>query len=129
MGTILDQLEGPDGNANSDEQPVRCPFCGRGNISTRRCRHVRWTFDLGGPIEFAQHAVEVSPYTSGRGYSLAEIPDPWWNIHGEKVLELIDLHFGVDEGFVFGDLVDLDILARDIWRIIHPEMATADHWV
>ena len=121
MGTILNQLEG-----STPEKPVRCPLCGRGNTTMSHCRHVRWTFDQGGPLEFARHAVEVSPYTAGRGYSAADISATWLTTHGEKLMEMIDLHFGIDEGFVFGELVDIDILARDIWRMAKPEQVTED---
>ena len=118
MGTIVDQMEGP---SSDGETPVRCPLCGRGNTTTDRCRHVRWTFAQGDPLDFARHALEASPFTSGRGYSIVEIPAQWWPLHGERLIELIDLHFGVHDGFVFGELVDIDVFARDVWRIARPE--------
>ncbi len=116
MGTILSNVEGSEAGA-----PVRCPFCAQPNEPGRFCRHVRWTFDQGGPIEFAHFALETSPYVQARGHSAREIPKLWWDENGEWIVEQVMIHFDAGDGFVFGELKDLDLLARDVWRRFHPE--------
>jgi len=82
---------------------------------------VRWTFDLGGPMEFAHFALETSPYVRARGHSPAEIGAAWLAEHGDWIIDCIMLHFHATDGFVFGELGDVDMLARDIWRAYRPE--------
>jgi hypothetical protein len=101
--------------------PVRCPFCAHPNEPGRMCRHVRWTFEQGGPIEFACFAIETSPYTQARGHSAREINSFWLQERGEWIIERVLHHFEATDGFVFGQLSDVDLLARDIWREFHPE--------
>jgi hypothetical protein len=114
MGTIIDQMEGPGARA---QQGVRCPLCGAPNTSNGQCRHVRWTFDRGGPLDFARHALSASPFSQRLGRNTAALNAEWMQAHGEEVIDLIMLHFGVDEGFVFGEIAQLDMLSRDMWRI------------
>lgn len=107
--------------------PVRCPFCAHQNApagpdgAASHCRHVRWTFDQGGPLDFALFSVETSPYTQARGHSAREIGRAWLEEHGDWVVERVLHHFEATDGFVFGQLSDVDLLARDIWRAFHPE--------
>lgn len=115
MGSIGDQLEGRDAEA------VRCPVCGSGNLPMRYCRHVRWTFDQGGPLEFARFALETSPYLNARGLGARDIANAWWAEHEEFVVDQILLRFDANDGYVFGDIADLDLLVRDIWRAFRPE--------
>ena len=53
MGKIGEQLE------TTDAAPVRCLICGSMNEPMRYCRHVRWTFDQGDPLDFARFAIEA----------------------------------------------------------------------
>jgi hypothetical protein len=103
------------------EGPARCPFCAAPAEPGRLCRHVRWTFDQGGPLDFALFAVETSPYTQARGHSAREITAFWLEEKGEWIVERVLHHFEAKDGFVFGQLSDVDLLARDIWREFHPE--------
>lgn len=114
MGTIIDQMEGPGAKAHDG---VRCPLCGAPNTASGQCRHVRWTFDRGGPLEFARYALGASPLTERLGRSAGEISAAWLQVHGDEIVDLIMLHFGVDEGFVFGEVAQLDMLARELWRM------------
>ncbi|MBI5289444.1 MAG: hypothetical protein HY873_10790 [Chloroflexi bacterium] len=116
MGTIISQHDGAEAGA-----PVRCPICAQPNEAMRYCRHVRWTFDQGGPLEFARFAVETSPYVSARGHSAREIPKAWWEEKGDWIVEKVLLHLDASDGYVFGELSDLDLLARDVWREFQPE--------
>jgi hypothetical protein len=116
MGTIADQLEGHEAGAG-----VRCPICGAANRAMQYCRHVRWTFDQGGPVEFARFAVETSAYRHPRGYKSCDIPGAWWREHDEWLLEHVLNRFAVVDGYVFGELADLDLLTLDIWRAFLPE--------
>ena len=116
MGTILDQMEGRDARIATQEG-VRCPFCGAPNTANGQCRHVRWTFERGGPLDFARYLLGASPLTARLGRSAGEVSSQWLQQHGEQVMDLIALHFGIDEGFVFGDLGQMDLMARDLWRL------------
>ena len=118
MGSILDQASDP-----IPAKPVRCRICGRDNLPMQYCRHVRWTFDQGDPIDFTRFALETSPYTHGRGFDVKEIPSSWWAMNGEWIVEEVMLRFDVGDGYVFGELVDLDNLARDVWKAFRPEPA------
>lgn len=127
MGTIIDQLAD-----KASPEVVRCTVCGHENVPLRYCRHVRWTFDQGDPIEFAKFAVETSPYVQARGFSSSSIPARWWAENGEWVVENVMLHFDASEGYVFGQNADLDLLARDIWKQfrpdpVRPQIVRVDH--
>jgi hypothetical protein len=117
VGTITDQLH----SAHNEEPEVRCPICGAWNARLRYCRHVRWTFDQGDPIDFARFALETSAYQHPRGYRSRDIPQDWWQEHGEYVLDRVIQRFHADEGYVFGELADLDLLTLDVWRAYAPE--------
>ena len=67
----------------------------------------------------------MSPYVCNRGAKTTDIPRTWWQERGGDVVEMVLLHFHVDEPFVFGELSDLDLLARDIWKLSHPERERA----
>ena len=114
-----------DEHISTEAAPVRCPICAQPNETgagrARLCRHVRWTFDQGGPIDFALFALETSPYVHARGHSAGDIGAAWLEQHGEWIVERVMLHFEATDGLVFGRLADLDLLARDIWREFHPE--------
>ena len=116
MGNITDQPEGLEAPS-----AVRCPICGQMNAPMRYCRHVRWTFDQGDPIEFARFAIETSPYVEARGFKSSAIPRFWWDEHGEWVVEQVLLHFDALDGYVFGDLSTVDLLARHIWLCFRPD--------
>ncbi len=116
MGTIISQPGGAEAGT-----PVRCPICAQPNEPMRYCRHVRWTFDQGGPLEFARFALETSPYTHARGHSSRDIPKAWWEEKGDWLVDKVLLHFDAADGYVFGELSDLDLLARDMWREFQPE--------
>jgi hypothetical protein len=116
MGRILNQLEGRERG-----EAVRCPICGAGNFADSRCRHVRWTFEQGGPVDFARFALTVSPFVKNSGARLADIPRSWWEREGEWIAEQVLLRFDACDGYVFGDLSALDLLARDLWRHFRPE--------
>ena len=116
MRNVTDQLEGQQAPAE-----VRCPACGQMNAAMRYCRHVRWTFDQGGPIEFARFAIETSPYVQARGFKSSVIPRTWWEEHGDWVVEQVLLHFDAVDGYVFGDVAGMDLLARDIWLCFRPD--------
>lgn len=118
MGRILDQVEGRDG---SPPDGVRCPLCGQQNAAMRFCPHVRWTFDQGDPLEFARFAVETSPYVRARGGRPFEITEEWWLAHGEWIVDEVLLHFDASDGYVFGEVAHLDLLARDVWKAFKPE--------
>jgi hypothetical protein len=118
MANILGQLD-----SNSPAQSVRCPICGVYNLPMNYCRHVRWTFDQGDPIEFARFALETSPYTHNRGRRTSEIPNNWWMEHAEWVIERAMLRLEAQDGYVFGELSALDQLARDVWGLFDPEPA------
>lgn len=119
MGRILDQLEGK--HPDESGPGIRCPLCAATNEPGRHCRHVRWTFEQGGPLDFARTAVSGSPYTRLKGYRAAEIPPNWWFERGDHIVDLVLLHFDATEGFVFGELAHIDLLARDLWRLFRPE--------
>jgi hypothetical protein len=118
MGNIIDQVTGED---QDEAQPARCPVCGVHNTPGTHCRHVRWTFDQGDPLDFARFALETSPYISNRGARPSDIPGAWWKEHGDWVVEQVLLHFEADNGYVFGEIADLDLLARDIWKAFRPD--------
>jgi hypothetical protein len=115
MGTMITNEQAVAG------APVRCPICAHPNEPGRLCRHVRWTFDQGDPLDFARFALETSPYIQARGHSAREIPKQWWEAHGDWVFDKVMLHLDAAEGFVFGEHKDLDMLARDVWREFSPE--------
>jgi len=119
MGNVLNQLDDTENAA----APVRCAVCGVSNTLGDTCRHVRWQFDQGDPVEFARCALEVSPYVSNRGGRTTDIPHSWWLSNGDAIVDLVLLHFAVAEPFVFGELSDLDLLSRDVWKLFKPEAA------
>lgn len=119
MSTITDPASAADGPA------VRCPICAEPNGARFRCRHVRWTFDRGGPLDFVRSVLESSPYISGRGHKASEISSAWLEAHGEWLVERVLLHFDATEGFVFGRLSDTDMLARTIWQAFRPDTERA----
>jgi hypothetical protein len=116
MGTILDQVTG-----TSPAASVRCPICAQYNSDAGHCRHVRWTFEQGDPVAFARFAIAESPYTRRRGHQPQDITDDWWAENAGWVVDHVMLRFEADGGFVFGELADMDILARDIWNVVDPE--------
>lgn len=116
MGRIIDQVEGRDTASG-----VRCPICGQENRPDQHCRHVRWTFEQGDPLRFARFALEQSPYVFGLGHKPAEIPRAWWLEHGDWIVEQITTRFDVGEGYVFGEVGALDLLARDVWKRFRPD--------
>lgn len=105
---------------------VRCPICAYGNAPMQHCKHVRWTFEQGDPIDFARFAMGTSPYTRARGFSLSEIPAFWWEQRGEWVVEQVMLHFEAADGYVFGEIADLDLLSRDVWKAFRPDPVRAE---
>jgi hypothetical protein len=115
MGSIVDRVNGSAGTE------TWCPYCGAGNNIDRHCRHVRWTFDQGDPLDFARFAMETSPYIRARGRRVADIPPAWWAEHGGWLTEHIVTMFHCADGFVFGDLALLDILTRDVWKRFDPD--------
>ncbi len=123
MGNIVKQVEG---QSQRPAETVRCPICAHPNAPGEHCRHVRWTFDQGDPIDFARFALYASPYTQARGYSVAAVPRSWWDENIEWVVDQVMLHFDAAAGYVFGNVVDLDLLSRDIWKAIHPDAARLD---
>ncbi len=118
MGKIVDQVSG---SGPVSGEAVRCPICGAANAAMRYCRHVRWTFDQGGPVEFARYALETSAYQHPRGYTVRDLPEAWWRAHEEWIVERALERFAAADGFVFGELADLDLLTLDIWRAYQPE--------
>ncbi len=121
MGNLVEQVGG-----TSAPKPVRCRICGRDNLPMQYCRHVRWTFDQGDPIDFTRFALETSPYTHRRGFKSNEIPANWWAMNGEWIVDEVLLRFDVNEGYVFGEIVDLDNLARDVWKAFRPDTAAVE---
>ena len=115
---ILGRLEKP---ARAAATGVRCPLCGTENLTERHCKHVRWTFDQGDPLDFARCALEVSPYVRARGRKVSEISSYWWDEHGHWVVDHVVSMFHCLDGYVFGELGDLDILARDVWKRYDPD--------
>jgi hypothetical protein len=115
MGTIIETVEGgaPSGAV--------CPLCQHHNRPRAVCKHVRWTFDQGGPLEFARFAMEASPYLAGRGHRLSEIPHVWWSEHADWIVEQVMTVFDVGDGFVFGELAYLDDLTREVWKKFRPD--------
>jgi hypothetical protein len=113
---ILDQVEGKDSGC-----AVRCPLCGAGNTPDNRCKHVRWTFDQGDALDFTQFALETSPYTANRGLRTRDIPKLWWEEHAGWLFDQLSLRFDISDGFVFGEIAELDLLARDVWKQFRPE--------
>lgn len=106
---------------------VRCPICGMlFRLAAEHARHIRWTFDQGSPIAFAQFALETSPYLRGIGAQPRTIPDAWWESHGDWVVDRVLLHFDARDGYVFGDVAQLDRLARDIWKEFVEPAETVD---
>lgn len=122
MGSILDQVEG---KAQVAALAVRCPVCAQANTAAATCRHVRWTFDRGGPLQFAKHALSVSPVTFARGNNVSDIPAAWWDANGDWLMEQLAMRFDACEGFVFGELGDIDLLAKDVWSRFQPEAPRA----
>lgn len=118
MGTIV-----TEGGSAAPGAPVRCPICAQPNLHGQMCRHVRWTFDQGDPLDFARYALETSPYISARGHSVREIPRIWWDEKAEWIVDNVMLHFDAAEGFVFGEIGDLDLLARDVWKEFQPDVS------
>lgn len=116
MGTDTESPEAQDLPAEA-----RCPICGELNARMLYCRHVRWTFDQGDPLDFAHFAIETSPYVRARGFDASVIPNAWWKAHGEWIVEQVLLRFCAVDGYVFGHLADLDILSKDIWLEFRPD--------
>lgn len=111
-------------NNNEDEElsePVRCPICGTLNETMKYCRHVRWTFDQGDPLDFAHFALETSPYIRARGHTVRDIPTVWWDARAAWIVDRVLLHFDASDGYVFGEVGDMDLLARDVWREFRPD--------
>ena len=102
---------------------VRCPICGSLNAWMRYCQHVRWTFDQGGPLDFARFAVETSPYIRKRGFEPSVIPDIWWTAWSDWITQQALLRFDARDGYVFGYVGDLDTLSKDIWHEFRPDTA------
>ena len=121
MSSIVEQA-----NGQGAAEAVRCPRCGEDNAATRHCRHVRWTFDQGDPLEFARFAMETSPYTHTRGFSLRDIPKIWWDKNGAWLVDQVMLHFDAHDGYVFGEPADADLLARDVWKAFRPDPVRAE---
>lgn len=117
MGNIVQHVEGSEAPA-----AARCTVCGQENLAERHCKHVRWTFDQGDPLDFARFALETSPYVQARGHRVEEIPQGWWDEHAQWVVDMVMIHFDAFDGFVFGELGDVDLLARDIWKEFHPDV-------
>ena len=115
MGGIGEQVDA------AQATPVHCLICGSMNEPMRYCRHVRWTFDQGDPIDFARFAIETSPYVTARGGKSSDISKNWWALNGAWVVEQVQLRFDAVEGYVFGEIADLDLLARDIWKQFRPD--------
>lgn len=116
MGTLTDQINGASGSG-----AVTCRFCLRENTTGAYCKHVRWTFDQGDPIDFARFALETSPYVRARGRKPSEIPEFWWNERGEWVVDHVLELFEAYDGYVFGEIALLDVLARHIWKAYSPD--------
>ncbi len=96
---------------------VHCPICGISYPQAAdHSRHIRWTFQQGDPIDFARFAMTASPYVRGIGARVADVPAEWWQQHGEWVVERVLRHFEAEEGYVFGEVVQLDLLAMEIWK-------------
>jgi hypothetical protein len=87
----------------------------------RYCRHVRWTFDQGGSGRVRALRARNDPYVWARGFKSGDIPNFWWNEHGDWVVEQVMAHFDAADGYVFGDLAGLDLLARDVWKQFRPD--------
>ena len=100
---------------------VRCPICGELNARMRYCRHVRWTFDQGDPLDFAHFAIETSPYVQARGFTAGIISEAWWKAHAEWIVEQVLIRFDAVDGYVFGHLADLDLLSKDLWLEFRPD--------
>jgi len=100
---------------------VRCPRCGGAANDGVGCRHLRWKPERGGPVEFAKFVVVTSPYTSGRGFVAASIPETWWESEYDWLLERILTRLDVINGHCFGDPIDLDRLCIDIWHEFAPD--------
>lgn len=118
MGSIIDQVEG-----KGPQQAERCPFCGRENARANLCRHVRWAFERGDALAFAKYALETSPYVRGRGHKPAEIPQAWWLSHADWIMNQIDYRLHIGESYLFGELAELDVLAREVWKLFQPDYA------
>ncbi len=96
---------------------VHCPICGIFYPQAAdHSRHIRWTFEQGNPIEFARFAMTASPYVRGIGARLTDIPAGWWEQRGEWVVERVMRYFEAADGYVFGEVAQLDLLAMDIWK-------------
>lgn len=85
------------------------------------CRRLYWTPQRGGPLDFAKFAIETSPYTKRRGFSVKRIFPTWWESQQDWLLERILRHPDVVHGYCFGEPVDLDRLCMDIWHRHSPE--------
>jgi hypothetical protein len=120
MSTLLESTDGQTAGS------VRCPICAQPNARLHFCRHVRWTFDQGDPIEFARFALEMSPYVRARGGRPNEIPGVWWSSNGDWVVDKVLLHFDAIDGYVFGEVAGLDLLARGIWKAFSPDVARSE---
>jgi hypothetical protein len=97
------------------EERIRCAVCGVDVVASRHVRHVRWSIRQGDPLAFARSALERSPYTEGAGRSVRDIPRPWWDTHADWIVERVTDRFVAEGDYVFGEVVALDELAREIW--------------
>jgi hypothetical protein len=98
-----------------------CPRCGQQIFFQVGCRHLLWAAEQGGPLEFIRHVLEASPYTEGRGLEASAIPDSWLEERYDWLLERIDARVHIEDGYCFGELVDLDLLCMDVWHAFAPE--------
>jgi hypothetical protein len=116
MGNLIDQVEG----AAAAEDAV-CPYCHAENREGSLCKHVRWSVAQGDPLAFAHFALETSPYLPGVGHRVSEIPGDWWLSHADWIVEQVVTRFDVRGDYVFGEVVGVDLLARDIWKEYRPD--------
>jgi hypothetical protein len=117
MAGIIDRATG----ASRIETAVRCPYCAVEVTASHHCKHVRWTFDQGDPLDFTRFAMETSPYVRARGRKVSDISSYWWDEHGQWVVDHVVTMFHCADGFVFGDLALLDVLTRDVWKRFDPD--------
>jgi hypothetical protein len=72
-------------------------------------------------LDFARFALETSPYICQRGHKASEVTTDWMEASGDWITERVTTHFEASEGYVFGELVHLDLLAREIWKEFRPD--------
>jgi hypothetical protein len=104
------------------ERPgVPCPICGTPNKTGITCPHQRWTFNRGGPLDFARFALETSPYIRNGGHDARQITTAWLEAHGDWIVDRVLSRLQAIDGYVFGELNDIDHIARDIWKAFSPD--------